>query len=108
MSKANSNTSISGTQIKINIHIDPLGSLHMSDYDFECKFYIFPKKSIIVKKTQMVKVDDDNYLALVDSTGLGVGRLHMTLTAQIPDEDFNNSTRREIACVDTEIDIVNC
>lgn len=108
MSKVNKNTSISGTQIKINIHIDPLGSLHMSSYEFECKFYVFPKKSVTIKKAEMVKVDNDNYLALVDTTDLGIGRLHMSLTAQIPDEDFGNSTRREIACVDTEIDIVNC
>ena len=90
------------------MHIDPLGTLHMSDYDFECKFYIFPKKAVIINKNDMVKVDNDNYLAIVDTTGLGVGRLHMTLTAQIPDEDFDNVPRREVACVDTGIDIVNC
>ena len=108
MSKTNKNVSISGTELKINVHIDPLGDLHMQDYDFECTFYIFPKKSVKVNKSEMVKVDEDNYLALVDTTGLGVGRLHLTLIAQLPDTDFGGAIRREIACVDTGIDIVNC
>lgn len=106
--KNNRDVSISGTEIKINVHIDPLGSLRMADYDFECKFYVFPKKSVIISKDNMVKVDEDNYLAIVDTTDLGIGKLHMTLTAHIPDEDFNNEIRREVACVDTGIDIVNC
>ena len=103
-----SNVSISGTEIKLNVHIDPLGNLHMDDYYFECKFYIFPKKFIIVKKADMVKVDADNYLAMVDTTDLGIGKLHMMVTAEIPDSDFGDGTRREIACVNTEIEIVNC
>lgn len=107
MSKQNKN-SISGSQIKLNVNIDPLGDLHMEDYEFECKFYIFPKKFIIINKSEMVKIDSDNYVVLVDTTDLGVGRLHMMLTAQIPDEDFGNEIRREVACVDTGIDIVNC
>lgn len=108
MNNINNDTVISGTEIKMNIHIDPLGHLHMSDYDFECKFYIFAKKAITITKADMVKLDDDNYLVLVDTTDLGIGKLHLTLTAQIPDADFGNTMRREIACVDTGITIVNC
>ena len=106
--KNNRDVSISGTEIKINVHIDPLGSLHMADYDFECKFYVFPKKSVIISKADMVQVDEDNYLAMVDTTGLGIGPLHLTLTAQIPDKDFDNTLRREVVCIDTGIDIINC
>lgn len=102
------NECVIGTQLKLNIHIDSLGELHMADYDFECKFYIFPKKFIVVKKADMVKVDADNYLAMVDTTDLGIGKLHMMVTAEIPDSDFGDGTRREIACVNTGIEIVNC
>lgn len=56
-----------GTQLKLNIHIEPLGLLHMSDYDFECKFFVFQKKNVIVTKAEMVKVDKDNYLAIIDT-----------------------------------------
>lgn len=107
MSKQNKN-SISGSQIKLNIHIEPLGDLHMEDYDFECKFYIFSKRFIVIPKSQMVKIDADNYVVLVDTTDLGVGQLHMSLTANLPDADSTTGTRKEIACVDTGITVVNC
>ena len=102
------NTVISGTDIKLNIHIDPLGTLHMDDYEFECKFFVFQKKAIIVSKDQMVKLDSDNYLAIVDTSTLGVGNLHITLIAYIPDYDFEGTTRKEVVCVPTDINIVKC
>ena len=56
----------------------------------------------------MVKIDADNYVVLVYTTDLGVGKLHMQLTANLPDEDFSGITRKEIACVDTGVTIANC
>ena len=97
-----------GTQLKLNIHIDPLGLLHMSDYDFECKFFVFQKRAITIAKSEMVQIDQDNYIAIIDTAALGIGNLHMTLTAQIPDADFEGVSRKEIVCVPTNIDIVNC
>lgn len=108
MCKNKKDISISGTEIKLNIHVDPLGSLHMADYNFECKFYIFPKKFITINKADMVKIDDDNYMCIVDTTELGIGDLHLTLIAQIPDSDFENTLRREVVCVDTGIEIIKC
>lgn len=102
------NECVSGTQLKLNIHIDPLGTLHMDDYDFECKFFVFQKKYIVLQKSDMIKVDEDNYLALVDTSTLGIGNLHITLTAFIPDSDFNDRLRKEVVCVPTNINIINC
>ena len=102
------NTIVSGTELKIKIHIDPFENLHMKDYDFECKFYVFPKNAITVTKQDMVSIDDDSYLALVDTTTLGKGALHITVTAYIPDSHFEDKTRREIKCVNPNIEIVNC
>lgn len=97
-----------GTQLKLNIHIDPLGSVHMDDYDFECKFFVFQNKNVTITKEQMVKLDSDNYLVMVDTATLGIGNLHMTLTAYIPDYDFKGTTRKEVVCVPTNIIIVKC
>lgn len=97
-----------GTHLKLNIHINPLGSIHMSDYDFECKFFVFQNKSITINKTDMVQVDDDNYLAMVDTSELGIGNLHITITAHVPDQDFEGQLRKEVICVPTNINIVNC
>lgn len=104
----NNNECISGTQLKLNIHIDPLGTLHMDDYDFECTFFVFQKKSITITKEEMVKLDSDNYLVMVDTTTLGLGNLHITITANVPDDDFEGRLRKEVICVPTNINIVNC
>ena len=89
-------------------HLTISGNGKMEDYDFECKFYIFLKRFIIISKSEMVKIDADNYVVLVDTTDLGVGQLHMSLTANLPDEDFPTVTRKEIACVDTGVTVANC
>lgn len=102
------NECVLGTQVKLNIHIEPLGNLHMEDYTFECKFYVFPKRFVIINKSEMAKIDADNYVVIVDTTDLGTGPLHMSLTANLPDDDFPEIFRKEIACVDTGINIVNC
>lgn len=104
----NNNECVLGTQLKLKINIDPLGTLHMDEYDFECKFFVFQKKAVILNKSDMVKLDSDNYLALIDTTPLGIGNLHITLTAYIPDYDFGGDTRKEVVCVPTDINIVNC
>lgn len=102
------NECVIGTQLKLNIHIEPLGLLHMSDYDFECKFFVFQKKNVIITKAEMVKVDNDNYLAIIDTEQIGIGNLHITVTAHIPDSDFEGQLRKEVICVPTNINIVNC
>jgi hypothetical protein len=33
----------------------------------------------------MVKIDADNYVVIVDTTDLGIGLLHMSLIAHLPD-----------------------
>ena len=99
---------VSGTQLKLNINVSPLDELHMADYEFECNFFVFKKRSITIKKEEMIRVDDDNYLALVDTNELGIGNLHITFIANVPDHDFGGALRKEIVCVPTDINIINC
>ena len=84
-----------GTEVKINVHIDPLPSsateenpdkktMRMSDYDFNVKFFTRANKSVTIDKVYMVKQDDDNYIAVVDTSELGAGVLQMIVTAMIP------------------------
>ena len=54
----------------------------------------------------MVKADDDNYVALVDSSKLGTGTIRCRVTAHIPDADFDDGIRTEIEEVNTGITIV--
>lgn len=85
-----------GTEVKINIHAEPIDGLHMEDYDFEAEFYVYTNKSIIINKEDLIKIDADNYVALVDSTLLGAGTIYAKIVAEIPDDDFDDAHRTEV------------
>lgn len=94
-----------GTELKINVHVEPIDGFHMSDYDFACRFYIYTNRYVELKKSEMIKVDEDNYIACIDSSTLGAGAIMMRITAQIPDADFPDGLRTEIEKVPTGVNI---
>lgn len=94
-----------GTEVKINVYIEPITSirteenpektkLSMVDYDFNVRFFTRPNKSVTIGKTDMIMVDDDNYIAVVDTSDLGAGVLQMVVTAYIPDGDAGTDNLR--------------
>lgn len=95
-----------GTELKINVHVEPIDGMHMSEYDFECVFYVYKNRPLVVNKNEMTKVDDDNYIAKVDSAKVGVGNLLMKFVAEIPDSDMNDGLRKEVELVDLNIPII--
>lgn len=97
---------IYGSEIKLNINIKPVDFLHMSDYDFNVVFFTNSDSSVTLSKEQLKKVDDDNYLAMIDSTQLGLGKVKMKITAYLPDNDFDDKIRTEIIQTITGIQIV--
>lgn len=111
--------SIIGTELKINVNVEPIGNVHLADCDFECLFYIKGQvptasgvastkrgtKSVLVRKEEMLRVDDDNYVALVDSSLLGVGNVMMTIKVYVPDTDFDDGFRTEVDSVWTGVTI---
>lgn len=90
-----------GTELKINVHVEPIDGFHMSDYDFTCRFYIYTNRNVEISKSEMIRVDDDNYIACIDSSKLGVGTIMMRIIAQIPDVDFPDGLRTEIETIST-------
>lgn len=87
-----------GTEFKINIHIEPVDGFHMSEYDFECAFYVLANKKVVIPKSEMKIVDDDNYLAIIDvekAIKIGKGDIMVEITAHIPDSDFDDGFRTE-------------
>lgn len=95
-----------GTELKLNIHIEPIGDTTMDDYDFEVEVFCSPKKPIIIPKENTVRVDSDNYVVLVDTNVVGAGDLKCKVTAQVPDWDFPDQLRTEVVCIDTGINII--
>lgn len=95
-----------GTELKLNIHIEPIGDTTMDDYDFEVEVYCSPKRPIIIPKANAIRVDSDNYVVLVDTNIVGAGDLKCKVTAQVPDGDFSDQLRTEVVCIDTGINII--
>ena len=94
------------TEYKINVHAEPINGLSMSQYNFECQFYVYSNKVVTIKKEDMKQnevngqADPDNYIAILDSEkikSLGKGALKMRFIAHIPDSDFSDNTRTEVA-----------
>lgn len=93
----NMKTSGIGTIFKLNVSISGLGALTMDDVDFECDFYVYSNKRQSVKKEQMIRIDENNYIAIVYSDKLGVGSIKNATTIRIPDGDIPDGIRVEVA-----------
>lgn len=103
---------LQGTEVKINVNIEPINGVHMSEYDFSFTFYTHNgargniKKGIVLIKEDLIKADDDNYIAIVDTSNMGAGEIMCRITAYIPDEDIiDDQIRTEIVELPTGITI---
>lgn len=94
-----------GTELKLNIHIEPIGDVTMDDYNFDVEVYCSPVRPIKVTKSDALRIDSDNYVVLVDTNVVGAGDLKCKVIAYIPDGDFPDTLRTEVVCIDTGIDI---
>lgn len=97
--------SVIGSELKINVNVKPIGNIHLSQCDFDCMFFITPSKAVTLNKSELLRVDDDNYIARIDSNELGIGTIKMNINIRIPDSDFPDGYRTEIETVCTSITI---
>lgn len=94
-----------GSEIKINVNVEPHGVYHLADYDFKCRFYTTANNKVEVNKSEMIKFDNDNYIACIDTTKLGNGEVMLLFEAHLPDKDFADGYRTEIARLSTGVTI---
>ena len=98
-----------GTELKINVHVEPLDNMSMANYEFECTFYTDANRRVTLKKADMKMEDVDNFIAVIETSNikkLGRGKLMLEFTAFIPDSDFSDGKRTEKAIINTNITIV--
>lgn len=91
---------IIGTEFKVLVEIAPVDDVHMVDMEFTCQFYTKIDAPKTITKEQMIKVSEDSYVALVDTTGMSAGTLRNRMTVDIPDKDFADGYRREVVDVE--------
>ena len=96
-----------GADLKLNLHIDPIGDLSMENYDWTASFYCESESPIEVNRKQAKKIDSNNYIITLNTSNLSTGMLKCTIEADIPDADFkDDNTRKEIVKLNTGIIIV--
>lgn len=95
-----------GTELKLNINIEPTGEFTMDSYDFEVEVYCSSKKTIIIKKEDAIRIDENNYVVLIDTEELGAGDVKCKVVAYVPDFDFPDTLRTEVVGIDTGIRVV--
>lgn len=97
-----------GTTLKINVNFE-VANRTMDDCDFWCTFYIenngCHNKPEEIRKGDMIRVDENNYVAVVDSKKLGVGAVKCKLRVNVPDADCPNGYRTEVVRLSTGVTI---
>lgn len=100
-----------GTDVKLNIHIDPIASQHMESYSFTLTFYTSDGKKKVFSKTNtslsggLHKLDADNYFVCLQSDSLGEGNVKCKIEAEILDAR-TNTYKTEITIIPCNIKIV--
>lgn len=88
------------SDFKLNVAMDAIDGYHMEDVDFTCLFYVSSfvsnEKVVTLEKSQMIRVDADNYVAPLSSENIGRGNLIVKYVAEIPDADFDSGYRKDI------------
>lgn len=97
-----------GTKAVMNISLNKFGNLAMSQYDFTIYAYCTSTKVVEINKKDAIKVDDDNYLFIVDTSKTGKGKLRYAVKALIPDANMEDGIRPEILDdIDSGYDVVD-
>lgn len=97
-----------GSKVPFTINLSKVGDFSMSQYDFEIFYYCTKSKVVLVKKAQAMRIDDDNYLFIVDTALVDMGKLRLAVRAMVPDSRFEELVRPEIIDeIDTNCDVVD-
>lgn len=89
------------SDFKLNVAMPVIDGYHMDDVDFTCYFYVSStlvsnEKVVTLEKSQMIRVDADDYVAPLSSKSIGRGNLIVKYVAEIPDADFDGGYRKDI------------
>lgn len=104
MAGINDNMVSLGTELKINISMEPMDGYTLASTEWFCEFYS-KRVKVKVSKEDAIKVDDNNYICTVDSRVVGRGELMAHIEVQIPDSDFADNLRTEALTFSTGINI---
>lgn len=89
-----------GTQVKFSISLTLPGGLTMDDIRFTVEFLIYSNRIQKTDKTDMKRINANNYVAVCDTDVVGRGEIKMRVTAYLPDGE---AERKEIETISTRV-----
>lgn len=102
-----------GTEVKLNMRVNSFDEFALGNYNFTVELFSNPRGPIVTYEyakgdtNEDIKIiDEENFVVTLDTTELGVGKLYCKMTAYIPDTDFVDKLRTEIAVSKTNITII--
>lgn len=93
-----------GSDIKLSLYLD-FKDIPIDQVDFDVVFNI-GKATLTMKKSQLVKVGEKNYLVCIKYPDTQTGVLKATLRAKLPDADFSDRIRNVVRPISSNIKIV--
>lgn len=99
---------ILGTEAKIRLVIEPIGTHTPGEMDWSVELYTNPKKKVVVSKDDCsaIENDDNAFYVPFDSTEVGIGDLNADVIAYVPDRAFKDGKRTEIARIESIATII--
>lgn len=86
-----------GTELELELYLQPMGGLTSDDYDFVVEVYCFPKRTVTYTKSELTRKDSDRWGFILDTAEIGVGPVNIKVTAQIPNAMCKDGYRKEVA-----------
>ena len=81
------------SEVEVNIHLYPIDGYTMDEYDFTCEIFCSSMRKQILHKSDLRRVDENNYVAIVDTSKIGVGKVKIRVSARVPNDNFDDGYR---------------
>ena len=97
-----------GSETKIAFSAELPDGITMASIPFAVTVYNADKKdaAITTDKDECIRVNDNEYVVLVDTSLLGVGIYMLSICVQIPDSDFTSGYRKEIIKINPNVQCI--
>lgn len=95
-----------GTEVKLSVSIEPMDGYNLEDLEFKAEVGCVPWRPVTIIKNDAIKVDENTYIVTADTRRMGIGPMRMRLTVFVPDGDFPDGYRTEVAEIMTGLEVV--
>lgn len=94
-----------GDDLKILVTAEMPDGMKMADVDWTVKVVNISQKDKekVYQKSECIETDKGDYVVLVKSDDLGIGRYMVRLTSEIPDTDWESGYRKQVVKINPHV-----